>query len=639
MIFFFLSSGLFLGWSLGANDAANVFGSAVGTKMVSFKKAAIIAGIFVILGAVLQGAGASHTLGSLGNIDAIAGSFTVALAAAVTVFYMTKFKLPVSTTQAIVGGIIGWNFYTGNPTNINSLTKITITWVAGPILGAIFAVILYYLLKLVLKRTKPHLLKLDAFLRLALLVVGAFGSYSLGANNIANVMGIFVSAAPTTEIDLILFKLSGVQQLFFLGGVAIAIGIFTYSKRIMERVGNNIVQLSSEAALVVVLAHSLVLFIFSSQALSNFAVSIGLPAIPLVPVSSSQVIVGSIVGIGLLKGGRGIKFNVVGQISIGWITTPIIAGLIAFFALFFVNNVFKLKVTKDSELINPFTQNQSPNNNSLNINKDTLVLTNAFDLDSQIIKSKEEKLANKTDKNLLSDTANTPGIFDPSTKKTNQIKNETGSFIWKKTTFLLIAILILLIIWYLFIGRKYNENKNREIVKKREEFQKAEQELIKSELKNVNLRKQHLQNELKFKNSELVNFALHIIQKEEVFQKLKVKIDKIKEETDSDNRNEQLKDLSKFINQNLNTDKDKETFNIHVEEESHEFFTRLNLLHSGLTQNEKRLCALVRLGFSSKEIASILNISPKSVEMNRYRLRKKLNVPSSQNLNDYISRV
>jgi len=155
----------------------------------------------------------------------------------------------------------------------------------------------------------------------------------------------------------------------------------------------------------------------------------------------------------------------------------------------------------------------------------------------------------------------------------------------------------------------------------------------------VNLKKQHLQNELKFKNRELVNFALHVIQKDNVFQRLKDKIDKIKNETDSDNRKQLIKDLSSFINQNLNTDKDKETFNIHVEEENREFFTRLNLLHTGITPNERRLCALVRLNFSSKEIASILNISPKSVEMNRYRLRKKLNIPGSQNLNDYISKI
>jgi len=59
MFLFFISSGLFLGWTLGANDASNVFGSAVGSKMIHFKQAAIIASIFVVLGAVLQGAGGS----------------------------------------------------------------------------------------------------------------------------------------------------------------------------------------------------------------------------------------------------------------------------------------------------------------------------------------------------------------------------------------------------------------------------------------------------------------------------------------------------------------------------------------------------------------------------------------------------
>ncbi|MCK5154315.1 MAG: inorganic phosphate transporter, partial [Spirochaetales bacterium] len=99
-IIIFLSSGLFLGWSLGANDAANVWGTAVGTRMVSFKKAALVASIFIILGAVISGTGASHTLGKLGAINELAGAFTVALAAALSVFWMTKAALPVSTSQA-----------------------------------------------------------------------------------------------------------------------------------------------------------------------------------------------------------------------------------------------------------------------------------------------------------------------------------------------------------------------------------------------------------------------------------------------------------------------------------------------------------------------------------------------------------
>lgn len=344
MILFFLTSGLFLGWSLGANDASNVFGSAVGAKMVSFRKAAIIASVFVILGAVIQGAGTSGTLGKLGAVNAIGGSFTVALAAALTVYVMTKFSLPVSTTQAIVGAIIGWNLFTGNPTDTTTLSKIVATWVTGPILGALFAIPLYILISRIKRRARIHMIQFESYIKTGLVVVGAFGAYSLGANNIANVMGVFVPAFDLSEMDLGIFSLSSAQQLFLLGGLAIAAGILTYSKKVMETVGSNIVNLTAEAALVTVLAQSFVLFVFSSTSLSNLLVKIGLPPIPMVPVSSSQVIVGCVIGIGLYKGARNINFKILGEIAAGWVATPLIAGLTSFFSLFIVRNIFNIDV-------------------------------------------------------------------------------------------------------------------------------------------------------------------------------------------------------------------------------------------------------------------------------------------------------
>ena len=139
MFAIFLTSGLFLGWSLGANDAANVFGTAVGTRMISFKKAATFCGIFVILGAVISGAGAAKTLGELGAVNAIAGAFVVALAAAVTVYWLTVLGYPVSTTQAIVGAIVGWDLFSGALIDYGSLEKIVLSWIISPILAAVFS--------------------------------------------------------------------------------------------------------------------------------------------------------------------------------------------------------------------------------------------------------------------------------------------------------------------------------------------------------------------------------------------------------------------------------------------------------------------------------------------------------------------
>ncbi len=345
MFAFFMSSGLFLGWSLGANDASNVFGTAVGSKMIHFRTAAIWCSIFVILGAVISGAGASHTLGKLGSVNAIAGAFIVAFAAAASVYLMTKARYPVSTSQAIVGAIIGWNLFTGSPTDYNSLTKIVTTWVVCPILSAVIAIAIYKVVVFFISKFKLGIFSQDILTRYGLLLVGAFGSYSLGANNIANVMGVFVPISPFSDISFYgWFTLSSAQQLFFIGAVAIAVGVFTYSKRVMATVGEGIFKLSPVAAFVVVSAHSVVLFLFASQGLQNLLIQLGLPPIPLVPVSSSQAVVGAVVGIGLLKGGRGIRWRTLGGIASSWAVSPIIAAILSFILLFFLQNVFEQEV-------------------------------------------------------------------------------------------------------------------------------------------------------------------------------------------------------------------------------------------------------------------------------------------------------
>jgi inorganic phosphate transporter, PiT family len=345
MIWLYISTGIFLGWSLGANHAVNVFGTAVVSRMVKFKVAATVAGIFVILGAVFSGAGASRTLTELGAVNELAGCFTVALAVALAVTWMTGLKLPVSTSQAVVGGIVGWNLFTGSPTDMASLSKILSTWIVCPVLSAVFAYSLYETVAFFIRRWRVHILHLDAYTRIGLIIVGAFASYTLGANNIGNVMGMFVAASPFEKIDIFqLFSVSGTQQLFLVGGLAIAIGIFTYSYKVMVTVSDQLFKITPLAGLVVVLAESLVLFLFASEGLEAWLIGHGLPAIPLVPLSSTQVVIGAVIGVGFAKRGRGINYKVLGRIAVGWVTAPIAACSICFVALFIVQNVFEQKV-------------------------------------------------------------------------------------------------------------------------------------------------------------------------------------------------------------------------------------------------------------------------------------------------------
>jgi PiT family inorganic phosphate transporter len=344
--FIFLSSGLFLGWSLGANDAANVFGTAVGSRMVQFRTAALLCAVAVLLGAVISGSGPSAGLGKLGSITALGGAFTVALAAAGTVYGMTLAGLPVSTTQAIVGAIIGWNLFSNTATDLPQLTRILATWVASPILGAVFAWVLYRLVQLMVRFTKPHLLTLDQLLRAGFVAAGVLGAYSLGANNIANVVGVFVPAADLGTTAFGPLVLSGPQRLFAMGGLAIAVGTF-FSRRVMMTVGRSLMDLNPAGGLVVVAAQALVLFVFSSTSLQALGVRMGLPAIPLVPVSSSQAVVGAVVGVALargLKGLRQIQWTVLRNIAVGWVLTPAIAAVVGYVALYVVQNVFEQPV-------------------------------------------------------------------------------------------------------------------------------------------------------------------------------------------------------------------------------------------------------------------------------------------------------
>ena len=145
---FFLSSGLFLGWSLGANDAANVFGTAVGTRMIRFSTAALICSVFVILGAVMSGSGAAHTLGKLGAINALGGAFMAAFAAALSVYLMTKAGLPVSTTHIIVGSVLGVGMARGIAAiDLRVVLGIVTSWIVTLPIGATLAAFFFFFFK------------------------------------------------------------------------------------------------------------------------------------------------------------------------------------------------------------------------------------------------------------------------------------------------------------------------------------------------------------------------------------------------------------------------------------------------------------------------------------------------------------
>ncbi len=352
MNYIFLIGGLLLGWSLGANNTPVLFGTAVGSKMIRIKSALITASIFVILGAVLQGAHTTISIGELGRINAIGGAFTVTLATGLTTIWMIKAGLMVSITQALVGGIVAWSLFAGEPLNTSLMIGIIQSWIFSPLMAFITSFVLFKLLHNFYSKAKINLFSVDFLFKLNYILWGSIAAFTFGANNIANVVGVYLFSNPFKNIKIGPVEISSTYILLLVGSLSIAAGILTGSKNVLKTVGEKVLKLTPLAGLVVVLSHSIVLFLYSSDLIRKLLNALHLPSLPLVPLASSQVVIGAMIGIGMARGsGRLINFKVLKDIAISWIITPISAGLLSFFLLFFAQNVFQLTVKRSSSYI------------------------------------------------------------------------------------------------------------------------------------------------------------------------------------------------------------------------------------------------------------------------------------------------
>lgn len=292
-----LLGGIFLGWSLGANNAANIMGTAVTSRMLRFSLAAVLASVFVIIGAVLEGTEGIKTISALTS-QTLETAVICSVAAALSVTIMTFLKLPVSASQAIVGSIIGIGFM-NHSLNFTGLGKILVCWIGTPLSGCIMCVILYPLLGKLLNKVNPNMFQKDMLLRIGLILAGCYGAYALGANAVAAVTAVFVGANFLTPFLAAL-----------IGSASIALGIITFGKRVMFTVGRDVVRLDAFSAFIVVLSE---------------AVTVHICALMGVPVPLAQAVIGAVIGIGFIKGVRTIHHRALGGIFSGWIIAPAFA--------------------------------------------------------------------------------------------------------------------------------------------------------------------------------------------------------------------------------------------------------------------------------------------------------------------------
>ncbi|MEN8858089.1 MAG: triple tyrosine motif-containing protein [Flavobacteriaceae bacterium] len=194
--------------------------------------------------------------------------------------------------------------------------------------------------------------------------------------------------------------------------------------------------------------------------------------------------------------------------------------------------------------------------------------------------------------------------------------------------YLFSTIIIILIIHFFYTN--YYKNQRKKLLKSKEKELEIKQ--LENEQQLMHYKNLDLQKDIDSKNRELGLSTMNLIKRNEL-------LSTIKKELSNTNNLDEITKVIKLINKNLNTSDDWKLFEEAFKNTDKGFIKKIKSRHDNLTSNDLRLCTYLRLNLSSKEIAPLLNISIRSVEVKRYRLRKKMNLPHEASLSSYILQI
>ena len=202
----------------------------------------------------------------------------------------------------------------------------------------------------------------------------------------------------------------------------------------------------------------------------------------------------------------------------------------------------------------------------------------------------------------------------------------------------------LLLCGILFLISRYQRQKFDRQEQKYEEEQDRlrylhQLELDSNEKQIVQLKNDNLETEVNFKNKELASVTMHLVQRGKLLSNIKEELIRLQRNIDTPSNAQEFKKVIRMLNDDENNEEDWEQFSIHFDQVHSNFLTNLKNRYSLLTSTDLKLCAYLRMNLSSKEIAQLMNISLRGVEISRYRLRKKLLIPTDANLYDYLIQV
>ncbi|WP_448535585.1 inorganic phosphate transporter [Pseudothermotoga sp.] len=378
--------GFMMAFSIGANDVANSMSTAVGARAITPKQAVMIAAVLEFLGAVMFGSHVATTI-TKGIVKVefmndprhvLAGALAALLGSSVWILLATVWGMPVSTTHSIVGGMTGFGIASAGLHAINwsRMISIVLSWVLSPIAGWLLAYVLFKIVShAILRRPRPAfamkrsipLIIFATFFIVCLLfavktlkanfeealrwslviaaVAGVLGtmllrrirplgldeyeyveavfkrlqimtscyvSFSHGANDVANAVGPVALVYWIISHGNVAQKIEVPAWLLAIGGLGISAGALFLGQRVMKTVGEEITQLNNSRGFCID---------FSAASTVLFASVLGLP------ISTTHVVVGSVVGVGTARGVELVNVGVLKNIVISWFATVPVSAL------------------------------------------------------------------------------------------------------------------------------------------------------------------------------------------------------------------------------------------------------------------------------------------------------------------------
>ena len=293
----------FMAFNIAGNDVSNSVGTSVGSGSLKMRSALIIGAVFMFIGAIYLGGNVSRTIGNgiIGSdVLTTVGALIIVLAASIWITFTLISKIPISGSDAIVSSVFGFGLAAAGPSYINFdvMGFIVLSWILSPLIGLSAGFILYfflnrrYLRKIKSAGVRDRIEKIFSYLQIG---SGAFTALNVGAIDIAASTAVLFYAFGTVGTDIKL-----------IGAVAMVFGILLVGGRVTRTIGKRITELVPTRGFSAQLSMGLAVYVF---------VSLGMP------ISPTQTLVGSVIGVGLARGTDTVKFDVIKHIATTWILT------------------------------------------------------------------------------------------------------------------------------------------------------------------------------------------------------------------------------------------------------------------------------------------------------------------------------